>query len=379
MAAGGSIYYRYSSVLALAALLPASKVAAIAARSDVQSISPNRLMTRSASTLESVTGAAAIRTTGTRTTARSPATRARASASPFSTPASRGSTPTSAATAARAGCAKSISFTKAGDAVRAGVTDWTPGIDVSATLNPASPTMVTYRAKIQNGFAPKADRYGHGSHVAAVAAGRGTYQTVDTTGIAPNANLFDVRVLDDNGYGQLSDVLAGIDWVLYYAKFKNIRVINLSLGADSTESYRTDPLARAVRSAVAQGIVVVVAAGNFGVNAAGKESYGTISSPGHEPSVITVGSVNLKGTVAAPTMSSTTSARGGLLAVPLSTQAACGRSTTCSSPTWWPPATASWPRWPKTRPAPVVPGTCWPPSTPTFPRSAAPASRRTRP
>jgi serine protease AprX len=58
MAAGGSIYYRYSSVLALAALLPAGKVAAIAARSDVQSISPNRLMTRSASTLESITGAA---------------------------------------------------------------------------------------------------------------------------------------------------------------------------------------------------------------------------------------------------------------------------------------------------------------------------------
>ena len=58
----------------------------------------------------------------------------------------------------------------------------------------------------------------------------------------------------------------------------------------------SDLLARAVRSAVAQGIVVVVAAGNFGLNAAGKETFGTISSPGHEPSVITVGSVNTKGT-----------------------------------------------------------------------------------
>ena len=192
---------------------------------------------------------------------------------------------------------ESVNFTKAGDAVRAGVTDWTPGIDVSGTLNPASPTMQTYLGKIQNGFAPKADRYGHGSHVAAVAAGRGTYQAVDTTGIAPNANLFDVRVLDDNGYGQLSDVLAGLDWVLYYGKFKNIRIINISLGADSTESYETDPLARAVRNAVAQGMVVVVAAGNFGVNAAGKQAYGTISSPGHEPSALTVGAVNLKGTI----------------------------------------------------------------------------------
>jgi serine protease AprX len=69
MAAGGSIYYRYSSVLALAAMLPASKVAAIAARTDVQSISPNRLMARAASTLESVTGTAAIRTTGTTSSA----------------------------------------------------------------------------------------------------------------------------------------------------------------------------------------------------------------------------------------------------------------------------------------------------------------------
>ena len=160
---------------------------------------------------------------------------------------------------------ESINFTKVGDAVRAGVTDWKAGIDVSGVLYPGSPSMNAYLANIQNG-------------------------------IAPNANLFDIRVLDDNGYGQLSDVLAGIDWVIYYGKFKNIRVMNLSLGADSTESYQTDPLARAVRSAVAQGITVVVAAGNFGLNAAGKEAYGTISSPGHEPSVITVGAVNLKGT-----------------------------------------------------------------------------------
>ncbi|MEO8806719.1 MAG: S8 family serine peptidase [Burkholderiaceae bacterium] len=297
MAAGGSIYYRYSSVLALAALLPANQVGAIAARSDVQSISPNRLMTRSASMIESVTGTAAIRTTGT-----------------------TNYNGTNGVTGNGIGIAvldsgiswqhadflgdggasrvrESISFTKAGDAVRAGVTDWKTGIDVSGVLYPGSPTMMTYLANLQNGFAPKADRFGHGSHVAAVAAGRGAYQSVDTTGIAPNANLFDVRVLDDNGYGQLSDVLAGIDWVIYYGKFKNIRVINLSLGADSTESYQTDPLARAVRSAVAQGIVVVVAGGNYGLNAAGKEAYGTISSPGDEPSVITVGSVNTKGSI----------------------------------------------------------------------------------
>jgi serine protease AprX len=221
--------------------------------------------------------------------------------------------------------------------------------------------MATYRAKIESGFAPKADRYGHGSHVAAVAAGRGTYQTVDTTGMAPNANLFDVRVLDDNGYGQLSDVLAGIDWVLYYAKFKNIRVMNLSLGADSTESYRTDPLARAVRSAVAQGIVVVVAAGNFGLNAAGKESYGTISSPGHEPSVITVGSVNLKGTISRKddVVNQLQLARAHARLRCRRKRRAPGRQPAQARP-GGPRQPHRRPRWPKTRPAPVAPGTCWP-------------------
>ena len=70
---------------------------------------------------------------------------------------------------------------------------------------------------------------------------RGAYQTLDTTGIAPKANLFDVKVLDDNGFGQLSDVLAGIDWVLYHAKEYNIRVMNLSLAADSTETLADRP------------------------------------------------------------------------------------------------------------------------------------------
>jgi Predicted protease len=66
----------------------------------------------------------------------------------------------------------------------------------------------------------------------------------------------------------------------------------VSLGTDSTDSYLTDPLCTAVRSAVASGITVVVAAGNYGVGSDGKETYGTISSPGDEPSVITVGSSN---------------------------------------------------------------------------------------
>ena len=72
--------------------------------------------------------------------------------------------------------------------------------------------------------------------------------------------------------------------------------MNLSLGTDSAESWVDDPLARAVRSATAAGITVVVAPGNFGRTEDGRERFGSISSPGHEPSVITVGSVNTRGT-----------------------------------------------------------------------------------
>src|SRR5207253_2070807 len=137
---------------------------------------------------------------------------------------------------------------------------------------------------------------GSGSHVASIAAGSGAYQWPDTSGTAPNADLYDVRVLNENGVGNVADVIAGIDWVIQHARQLNIRVINLSLAAGSTESFITDPLARAARRAVAAGIVVVVAGGNAGKTADGREVYGAVGSPGHDPSVITVGATNLHAT-----------------------------------------------------------------------------------
>jgi subtilisin family serine protease len=74
-------------------------------------------------------------------------------------------------------------------------------------------------------------------------------------------------------------------------------VINLSLGHAPNESAATDPLAAACRKAIKNGIVVVVAAGNFGQDATGKKVYGGIASPGIEPSVITVGAVSTYNTL----------------------------------------------------------------------------------
>jgi serine protease AprX len=138
------------------------------------------------------------------------------------------------------------------------------------------------------------DGYGHGSHVAGTAAGRneGGYNSAGFDGVAPNANLIDVRVLDGRGLGQVSDVIAGIDWVLSNRASRNIRVMNLSLGAASSESWVTDPLCRAVRQAAGAGITVVAAAGNYGRTELGVERYGSITAPGNDPSVITVGAAN---------------------------------------------------------------------------------------
>src|SRR5258708_21925713 len=74
--------------------------------------------------------------------------------------------------------------------------------------------------------------------------------------------------------------------------------MNLGLAAGSIESFLTDPLGRAARAASAAGIVVVVAAGNAGKLADGREVYGAVGSPGHDPSVITVGAANMHGTAA---------------------------------------------------------------------------------
>src|SRR5947207_1538163 len=90
---------------------------------------------------------------------------------------------------------------------------------------------------------------------AAVRAHSGS--SVQYVGIAPGANLVDVRVLDGNGNGRTSSVVLGVQWALAHRVQYNIRVLNLSLGAPTPGSYRLDPLAAAVEIAWARGLVVV--------------------------------------------------------------------------------------------------------------------------
>lgn len=141
------------------------------------------------------------------------------------------------------------------------------------------------------------DDNGHGTHVAGTIAGNG-YDTYGArAGIAPEAHLVGLKVLDDRGRGVISDVVAALEWIVVNKAAHNIRVANLSVGASVTESYRTDPLTLAAKRAVDAGIVVVTAAGNLGKNALGQTQYGAITAPGNAPWVLTVGAYSHQGTV----------------------------------------------------------------------------------
>jgi serine protease AprX len=133
---------------------------------------------------------------------------------------------------------------------------------------------------------PPADPGGHGTHVAGLVAGDGTASGGAFVGVAPGANLLDIRVIRPSGTTNVSTLIAGMQWVLAHRSDYNIRVVNLSAGAPVTVSYRDDPLAAAVEVLVFAGITVVVSAGNEGP----KKS--TITSPGNDPYVITVGAID---------------------------------------------------------------------------------------
>lgn len=131
-----------------------------------------------------------------------------------------------------------------------------------------------------NGNAAPYDDNGHGTHCASIAAGEGDGNSA-YKGAAPGAALVGVKVLDSTGNGYMSDVTAGIDWVVANKDTYGVEVISLSLGT-STSSDGTDSTSLAVNNAFDNGIVVCVAAGNSG------PSKYTIGSPGAAEKAITV-------------------------------------------------------------------------------------------
>ncbi|MBW3665473.1 MAG: S8 family serine peptidase [Actinobacteria bacterium] len=135
------------------------------------------------------------------------------------------------------------------------------------------------------------DTYGHGTHMAGIIAGRSNGatptagNTTDFLGMAPDARVVSLKVGDKTGAADVSQVIAAIDWVVQHRNRDglNIRVLNLSYGTTSTQSWRVDPLSHAVDVAWRSGIVVVTSAGNEGNASNG------LTDPAYNPNVIAVG------------------------------------------------------------------------------------------
>ncbi len=131
------------------------------------------------------------------------------------------------------------------------------------------------------------DTFGHGTHMAGIMVASGEAQ-----GIAPGARVVSVKVADATGATDVSQVIAGIDWVVQNKNTdgRNIRVLNLSFGTDAKQDYTLDPLAYAAEVAWHNGIVTVVSAGNHG------DSLGRLANPAVSPWVIAVGATDTMGT-----------------------------------------------------------------------------------
>ena len=135
------------------------------------------------------------------------------------------------------------------------------------------------------------DGYGHGTHVAGIVGGDGSLLGGKYIGIAPGANIVNVKVANGSGKSTLADVIAGLEWVYDNRDPYNIRVVNLSLHSTVAQSYQTDPLDAAVEVLWFNGIFVAVAAGNLGA-ASDAVSY----APANDPFVMTVGAIDDSGT-----------------------------------------------------------------------------------
>jgi serine protease AprX len=165
------------------------------------------------------------------------------------------------------------------------------------TLGLNSPSRVLYSQNFVDSEPTTYDLYGHGTHVAGIIAGNGSASLgakVGYKGIAPKANLINLRVLDSQGMGTEDDIIVAIETAIALKATYNIRIINLSLGGPVLESYLNDPLCQAADNAWNNGILVVASAGNFGNTPYG--SYGFITSPGNSPNVLTVGAINTRST-----------------------------------------------------------------------------------
>ena len=151
--------------------------------------------------------------------------------------------------AVNAGAAQTYRLTGAG----VGIAILDSGITPQSDLRNGTISQIVYSQDF-TGLGSTDDRYGHGTHVAGIVAGNGSQSmgkssTRTLVGMAPKANIVNLRVLDDQGQGKDSNVIAAINQAIALKKTYGIRVMNLSLGRAVQGSYTRDPLCQAVEAA----------------------------------------------------------------------------------------------------------------------------------
>ncbi|MFN3652252.1 MAG: S8 family peptidase [Armatimonadota bacterium] len=244
---GGTIHAQFEVIDGFAATLPLSSLSTLLARADVLHISPDLPVRGAADYTAEAVGATAVR--------------------------------------------QATGLSGAGVGIAVLDTGVAPHPDLVQPVN-----RLTGWVDLVNGRSTPYDDNGHGTHVAGIAAGDGGAAAAagrDLRGIAPGANIIGVKVLHGDLSGYASTVIKGLDFCVRERNRLNIRVANLSLGQPVRESYKKDPLCRAVEKVWHSGIVVVVSAGNRGrIDPQDPDSgvrYGSITAPGNDPLAITVG------------------------------------------------------------------------------------------
>jgi serine protease AprX len=139
---------------------------------------------------------------------------------------------------------------------------------------------------LTGGNNPFQDGYGHGTFVAGLIAGDGASSGGQYSGEAPGANLVSIKVAGADGTTHLGTLISALQWAVEHHGAYGIKVLNMSLGFQPTESTVLNPLDQAVEAVWNAGITVVASAGNAG------PFNGTILSPGDDPLVITAGALD---------------------------------------------------------------------------------------
>ena len=178
-----------------------------------------------------------------------------------------------------------------------GIAEDMDDFEVAKNGNGRADSRVVASAVVNPDAKTDADGYGHGTHVAGIIAGNGNNRNKKDAlrgkyiGVAPEANLINVKIADEQGNATILDVIYGLQFAVDFKDEYNIRVVNMSLESSVAESYKTDPLDAAAEAAWFSGIVVVAAAGNRG-----SDKDAVSYAPGNDPFVISVGAVDDMGT-----------------------------------------------------------------------------------